>query len=95
MSTNPDTRYTLLERILGPKVTDDEIIELELRAAREGWYEVLEALLTTRKTQRARRFLLAYLRDGLITVEVHVFEFQAREEDVYEDPDPYEGFGQR
>lgn len=93
MSKHPDSRYTLIERLFGPKVTDDEIINLEIRAVSEDWYEVLCVLLDQAKNRRAKRFVLAYLRDGLMTVEVHYVDLAP--EDVYQDDDPYEGFGLR
>lgn len=93
MSKHPDSRYTLIERLFGPKVTDDEIINLEIRAVSEDWYEVLEILLSRAKSRRAERLLLAGLRDGWI--EIEVFEVDLAPEDVYQDDDPYEGFGLR
>lgn len=88
-------RYTTREKLFGPVLTDDDVIELELRATREDWYDVLQVLLAKRKTRRAKRFLLAYLRDGLIEIEVHHVDFSVQQEDVYEDENPYEGIGER
>lgn len=85
-------RYTLREQVFGPRLTQDDVIEIELRATREGWYELLLVMLDGKRSARAKRFLLAHLRDGVIQVAVYEIDLT---EDVYEDTDPYEGMGLR
>ena len=84
-------RYTRLERLFGPRVSDDDRMNLEIRAITEGWFDVLEILLDQKRTRRAERFLLAGLRDGWIEIDV----FEVDLVDVYDDDNPYEGMGER
>jgi hypothetical protein len=81
-----------MERLLGPRISDDDIVNLEIRAVSEGWFEVLEVLLSRVRTRRAERFLLAGLRDGWL--EVEVYEVHLAGNEVYQDDNPYEGMGQ-
>lgn len=83
-----EVHYTWLDRVFGPTITSDDLLALEFRAFNEGWTRWLEMVLGMRNT-RKRRWMLAYLRDDIITVEVQVVRA-----DVYEDENPYEGWGE-
>jgi hypothetical protein len=76
--------YGLLDRILGPAISSSDLLALEFRAFNEGWTQWYYMVAGIRNGRR-RRWLLAYLRDEIITVEVQ------RVPDVYEDDDPWEG----
>ena len=84
-------RYTRLERLFGPRISDDDRMNLEIRAVTEGWFDVLEIMLAQKRSRRAERFLLAGLRDGWIEIDV----FEVDLVDVYDDDNPYEGMGER
>jgi hypothetical protein len=79
--------YTWRDHLFGPVVTSDDLFTLEFRAFNEGWHEWLNLVMDMKST-RKRRWMLAYLRDNIITVRVKEIR-----EDVYEDEDPYEGMG--
>jgi hypothetical protein len=78
--------YSFWDRVFGPKVTADEIFILEARALMDGWDDWFNLILAGRN-KRKRRWLLAYLRDGIITVSVKIFD------PSWDDDDPYEGMG--
>lgn len=78
--------YSLWQRIFGPKVTDDDILELEHRGMVEGWLDWLQYEQATARSDKQLNWLYAGLRDGYITVTV----FEVAREDVYEDDDPYQ-----
>lgn len=78
--------YSLRERIFGPRITRDQILDLEIRATAEGWYDVLIwAMAMQPMGKRELNWFLADLRDG--NIEVTVLEAP---DDVYFDPDPFE-----
>lgn len=79
--------YGLRDHLFGPRVTDDEILELEHRAVVDGWDDWFRLIIGQRNAYK-RRWLLAYLRDGVITVTVHT-----RISPDWDDDDPYEGMG--
>jgi hypothetical protein len=89
----PVRKYTLLEKVFGPRVSDDDIVNLEIRAVTEGWFEVMEVMLARLRTRRSERFFLAGLRDGWI--EIDIYEVTLVGDDVYQDDNPYEGMGER
>lgn len=82
----------LRNNLFGPKISDDEIAFLRLRAALEGWSDWLmwvEAVKSTKK----RRWWLYYLKEGLITVytpEIAEQDAALEELGVYDDDDPFE-----
>lgn len=78
--------YTWRDDLFGPKVSADEILELEMRSIAEGW-ETWFYMILGNRNRRKRRWLLAYLRDGVIRVMIDTGE------DVYEDDNPWEGMG--
>lgn len=78
--------YSLWQRIFGPKVTDDDILELEHRGMVEGWLDWLQYEQATSRSDKQLSWLYAGLRDGYITVTV----FEVAREDVYEDDNPFE-----
>lgn len=78
--------YSLLERVFGPRITQDEILNLEFRALDEGWHEWLQYEIATAKSNRKLHWLLAGLRDGYITVTV----VEYADSEAYTDDDPYQ-----
>lgn len=78
--------YSLWQRIFGARVTDDEIVDLEIRALAEGWLDWLQYEQATARSDKQLNWLYAGLRDGYITVTV----FEVAREDVYEDDNPFE-----
>lgn len=81
-----ERRVSIRDLILGPKVTKDDIFDLELRSSAEGWYDVLVwAMAMQPMGRRKLNQFLAGLRDG--SIEVTVLESL---NDVYFDPDPFE-----
>lgn len=80
-------KYTLRDRLFGPKFTGQDYENLETRAVLEGWHEWYYMIIQM-DNKRKRRWLLAYLRDDIITVTAISFV-----NPVYEDDDPYEGMG--
>lgn len=85
MIASNHSAYSLKERILGPKVTRDDILLLRTRADMEGWRDWFDQICSIHN-KRKRKWFVAYLRDGLITIEVHEIR-------LVEDDDPYEGMG--
>lgn len=80
-------QYGMLDNIFGPKITGDELIAIEARAVCDDWYDWFQHILQMR-SQRKRNWLLAFIRDDVITIHVHTVYL-----DAYDDEDPYEGMG--
>lgn len=76
--------YPLLQRIFGPKFTQDDLYVMKFRALDEGWSVWLDQILLM-ENKRNRNWLLCFIRDGLVFIEP-----VEEKEDVYEDTDPYE-----
>lgn len=79
--TKAPSKWNLIDKIRGPRVTKDDVILLKAKAQLEGWDDWLEMMMgDPTKPLRKRRMLLAYLRDGLISVEVHTIVLEDEEE---------------
>jgi hypothetical protein len=66
--------------VVGPRVTEDEIILLHTKAEMENWGDIFDQIM--RMPRRKRRFMLSWLRDGHLSITTYT---------LVEDDDPYEG----
>ncbi len=78
-------QYPLWQRIFGPVITQDDMLDIQFRAFNEGWSDWLDMIMEMRN-KRNRDWLLAYIRDGYIFIETREYI----DSEAYYDPDPFE-----